>query len=976
MIGQELFNLVLPTEGLFSLVGVMRDKSLPPEVKYFALGDEAIHTTIQQFESDGRDIWFGTGTYIDATKPKSANNIHSLKSFYIDLDCEDGVDRKYASKKEAVAAIYEFCTKSGLPIPALVDSGFGVHCYWPITESIDYNTWKPIAEAFKQKLKLEGVKQDTAVTADGARSMRVPGTINTKNPKDLRRASIKTLCEPISLELFQSCINYVERGAYSVTAADPVMDALLKNSNAYKFSRIYRKSIETVDVSEQVEEEHVGHDGVKSIRLVKRKVQRSAGCPQIAYCVANRETLSEMMWRSALSIAQFCVDREDGIEAVSRGYADTTPADWSAKAARIPAPHTCQQWKSLDQPQLCGTCIHRGKINTPLVLGVVIEAATPEDNIVTDTHSVLGEEVTIEIPNEYPFPWLRPKMGGVARKMVSEESSNNDEEEDPDELMVYEHDLWVKQRMRDGEQELILLALRLPHDGLIEFTAPLAAILKAEKCQEILSSQGVALVGKRMDLIRQYIAAWVHKLQKEGSAERARLQFGWQDNNTCFVIGTREIDSTGTLRYSPITKSVESVAEIYNKMGVLSEWQKVANSYANKGCEARAFGLFASFGAPLYKFIGEGSMIIHFTNVASGVGKSTTQRVATSVWGNPAGGLLTENDTLNAKLHRAGVLNNIPVCIDEITNMTPEQASKFAFDLSSGRGKNRMKTHDNAERKNDTKWATIFQTSGNNSLYDTLKQYKSSVEGEMYRILEVAVPLDTNLTKAQADELFTMKLPNNYGMAGEEYLKYVLPNKAYVIDRLHDVRRQFDIAANLSSKDRFYSACFASAFVGAEIANKLGIISVPLEPVWDWAVALMKQTHQTIKGASLATDGEGYERVISQYWNEIMPQVLVVNAGMSEADNAILKQQALKPLIGALKGRHAVRDRRLYLSVQDFENWMSAKRLPATQIVTRLKDAGTLIQDRYMNLGEDTALYTSAPVRAYVFDVDKLQGKA
>ena len=973
MIGQELFNLVLPTEGLFSLVGVMRDKSLSPEVRYFALGDGAIQDSIEQFETDGRDIWFGVGTYIDADKPKAANNIHSLKAFFVDLDCEEGVERKYASKQDAVKAICDFCNKSGLPIPALVDSGFGVHCYWPLTESIDYNTWKPIAEAFKKKLKLEGIKQDSAVTADGARSMRVPGTINTKNPKSLRRAALRSTCEPIQLQVFQACINYVERGTYSATTVDPVMESLLKNSNVYKFSRIYKKSIETVDTLEQVEEESIASDGTKTIRLVKKKFERSAGCPQIAYCVANREHLSEVMWRSALSIAQFCVDRDEGIEAVSRGYADTSPADWSEKAARIPAPHTCQQWKSLDQPHLCGTCIHRGKINTPLVLGVVIEAATPEDNIVTDKHSVLGEAVTVEIPNEYPFPWMRPKMGGVARKVVSEDASGG-EDEDPDEVMVYEHDLWVKQRMRDGEQELVLMALRLPHDGLIEFTAPLSCILKAEKCQEILSSQGVALVGKRMELIRQYIAAWVHKLQKDGEAEKARLQFGWQDNDSCFVIGTREIDATGALRYSPITKSVESVAEIYGKTGALSEWQRVANSYANKGCEARAFGLFASFGAPLYKFIGEGSMIVHFTNAASGVGKSTTQRVSTSVWGNPARGLLTQHDTVNAKLHRAGVLNNIPVCIDEITNMTPEQASAFAFDLSSGRGKNRMKTHDNAERKNSTSWATIFQTSGNNSLYDTLKQYKASVEGEMYRILEVAVPLDTNLSKAEADELFTVILPNNYGMAGEEYLKYVVPNKAYVIDRLHEVRREFDSVANLSSKDRFYSACFAAAFVGAEIANKLGLINVPMQPVWDWAIALIGQTHKTIKDSSLITDGEGFERTISQYWNEIMPQVLVVNAGMSDADAAILKQQALKPVIGSLKGRYAVRERRLYLSAQDFGNWMSAKRLPTSQVLTGLKDNGTLLDDRYVNLGEDTTLYDSAPVRTYIFDVDKLQG--
>ena len=175
----------------------------------------------------------------------------------------------------------------------------------------------------------------------------------------------------------------------------------------------------------------------------------------------------------------------------------------------------------------------------------------------------------------------------------------------------------------------------------------------------------------------------------------------------------------------------------------------MANLYGRPGNEARAFSLFCSFGAVLYKFNGEGSTLLHLTNVASGVGKSTVQKVANSVWGSPTDAMIIEDDTPNSKIHRAGILNNIPMMIDEITNMAPDKASPLAFTLSQGRGKNRMTSTANTERVNTTTWSSIFQTSGNNSLYETIRLHKQSVEGELLRIFEVPIPLDKSMTKEE-----------------------------------------------------------------------------------------------------------------------------------------------------------------------------------------------------------------------------------
>ena len=973
MKGIELLNKVLPEHGLMCIMGLTRDKSKPAVTRFFDYYNEDAAELVDMLDSTGRDVYFAAATFCDPKDGRGVHNVHSVKSFFYDLDCNKGV-ASYESKKAAATDLFRFLDETRIPRPTLVDSGHGIHAYWALDKAIDYNTWKPIADSFKQLAREHNLRIDPSVTADGARVLRLPGTSNKRYEKHVP-ATVKFLAPELTLEQFISYIGYTPKGAYSVASPDPVMDKLLKESRKFKFSRIYKKSISTVEVTEEVEEEDTLPDGTKVIRLAKKKVERNAGCPQIAHCVANRETLEEPMWTAALSTAWFCIDRIDAIAMVSKGYKNTTPEEWYEKASKREGPYNCDTWKGLDHGYLCTQCIHRGKIKNPITLGTVIEQALPEDNVIEAKHATLGEVVTIELPNDYPEPWLRPKSGGVAlRGKLNTKGEAVADDEDPDEVLVYEHDLWVKRRMWDGKKEIVLMARSLPHDGVLEFSALLSDIFKTEKLQAILADKGITAAhnSRRLALLKSYLSAWVDKLQKATAADKMRSQFGWQDNDTVFVIGSREIDSNGDLSYSPIKSSIEKIADIYTKKGTLDAWKHMANHYARPGNEARAFGLFCSFGSPLYKFIGEGSTLVHLTNAASGVGKSSVQKAGLSVWGDPMRSLMTDSDTHNAKINRAGVVNNMLCGIDELTNIKPEVMSPLTFDLSAGRGKNRLRGGENEERENNATWSTLFLTSGNNSAHDTLKQHKSQVEGEMYRVLDVFVPLDVTLTKAEADAAFTQVFPKNYGIAGEEFMRYVVPNKDSVIARLKELHKHFDLLIGANSKERFYSATFAAAFTGAEIANKLGLIDIPLEPVMEWAKKLITETRTVIAKSTPVTDTGRYEIVVNEYWNQIIAQVLVVNAGDTQTDQNLLNQQSLKPVIGSLKGRYEVKTKTLYLAAGDFDLWLRERRMPSSQIVAALKERGTLDKEGLFTLGYDTNLYNTAPVLTYRFNTTKL----
>jgi hypothetical protein len=67
-----------------------------------------------------------------------------------------------------------------MPKPYLVNSGGGVHAYWPLETPVSRDEWLPLAEQLKSICDDYNLYADPVVTADSARILRVPGTKNYK----------------------------------------------------------------------------------------------------------------------------------------------------------------------------------------------------------------------------------------------------------------------------------------------------------------------------------------------------------------------------------------------------------------------------------------------------------------------------------------------------------------------------------------------------------------------------------------------------------------------------------------------------------------------------------------------------------------------------------------------------------------------------------------------------------------------------
>lgn len=897
----DFLDLVLSKQGYYCLFTKLSSaKGGGARNSFYESLDELVSACNSLSDTDN-DLYFACAKFQENTD-RTASNAKYFKSFWVDIDCGD--KKSYATHDDALNALNKFCNALGLATPTIVNSGNGIHCYWVLTDTISYNEWKPVASFLQSTANTYNLKTDPVVTADAARVLRIPDTKNYKSKINPKPVKLLHVSEPMTYADFKNILGYVDSavGSAPVKSFDALTKSLMGGMSS-RFSLIMKKSAE------------------------------GDGCAQLYHIYHNQNEISEPLWRSALSIAQFCVDRNTAIHKISSHCHQYDPRETEVKANGCAGPHTCAIFER-ERPEGCVGCQHKGVINSPISLGKFIAEATPEDNIVTVMHSGLLQEVAAIIP-EYPFPYFRGKNGGVYRRSTidKKETRDDDEEEGSGDLPVriYDNDLYIEKRLVDPDVgESALIKLILPQDGLKEFTAPLTDVLSKDKARNILAYHGVAALDSQMKNIMAYLNAWVEHLQKVSKAEVARSQFGWHDDGESFLIGTRLITPDG-LQFSPPSATTEEIVKYYTSRGNLAKWVELANLYGKKGNEVRAFALGISFGSPLLAFTNIRGFIVHLSNSDSGVGKSTIQYMANSVWGEPVSTMLTFDDKPLARQHRFGVLNNMVACVDEITDLTPEEIGHTAFMVTQGKGRDRMQAQVNAIRRNNTRWALPVITSGNKSLHEVLQTNKALPEGELMRIIEFSVPPDYSITKEQADEYYDIQLPQHYGLAGEVLMTYMVNNREECLQLFNQIRKELDERIKFTSKERFYSTACAVSITGLEIAKRCGLHDINIEAIKTWAIRQMLSNRSEIDDIR-RTPLETFAEFITDNINN----TLTVNG---EKVNGI-QPVGIPPRSGNLYVRYEPDTKIVYVMPTVLKAWCSKRSKSYKDLMQGLKDSG------------------------------------
>jgi hypothetical protein len=805
----DFLHEVLPEEGRYCVVGISDGKVL----QEFVDDIDTLAERAESFVDRKIDAYFAVASYKEGSEKRTQENAQWMKSFWLDLDC--GTNKPYPSQAEALEALEKFRVEVKLPHPTIVNSGNGIHVYWLLTQYIPSSAWSPIAEKLKRACEHLGLEADPAVTADEARILRIPQTLNFKNPDDPKQVIQCEHGEPIDVDLFADCLAALDlpepkkpRVKVDTAELSETAKAILGNKQS-RFSTIAQKSL------------------------------KDKGCNFLKEVISNQAELEEPMWRAGLSIAWACVDRDTAIHRMSSKHPDYTPEDTLEKASLTKGPYTCEVIRGLSS-DLCQGCTQQ--VTSPIQLGAEIKRdeselfAAPDEEEESD--GSISTQVVKQALFKPPFPYFRGANGGVYRE-------ERDADGDKVEHLVYENDLYASTRLVDpNDGECVVFHLHLPMDGEREFMVPVKDMHAQEQFKKIFGAKGVAANKRQMSEIMDYAIRYTKELQMREKAKEARLQFGWHAANTEFVVGHRVYEKgKSEPSHNFPSSTTANIIDSFGMKGSLETWKEIFNAINKPGLEALQLVALCGFAAPLMKFTGVAGGVINLISNESGTGKSTAGRLALSVFGHPDRTMLTQRDTPASRQHRLGVHNNLVAMSDEMTNAPAEFLSDEIYGTSQGRGKNRMNSTSNTERHNEATWNTIHLMNSNSSMVSKLIKLKARPDGELMRLIEIPVKRQT---VEGADELFAL-LEENYGVAGDVWAKWMVNNGDKIPELIDKARKRIWKRVNKKIEERFHTGLFAAVQVANVVTQKLDLCQFPMDRLEDFMVSRINEARNTVK---------------------------------------------------------------------------------------------------------------------------------
>jgi len=929
----DLIGLVRPAGGWYGFLAV-KDKTKIRQLMFETRRE--LDEAIAKYVEDRWCVFFGLAKYKDGSS-RAQDNVESLKSFWVDIDCgpnKSAVDARtgrpqgYETQVKGLNALKEFCKATKLPLPLIVNSGNGIHAYWPLEEDVPRDEWDVVAKRLRQACIDHEFYVDTKVF-EAARVLRPLYSKNYKGDASGKAEKPVLLIReaaPISFNSIRSLFNVVE-GAVPIKkprrGLSALGQAILANSDT-------------------------------SFKRIMQRAAKKDGCAQLNSCYTERATLSEPRWFDALSVAKFCSDGNEAVHKLSSGHPDYNPLEVERKILHIAGPHSCAEFE-INNAGGCEGCPHKGKITSPIVLGKVIARAAPK--LESKEQQSEGRERGVHVIPALPDPYFRGKSGGVYAAFQVE-----DEELPP--KLIYHNDLYIEKLMEDPFVGFVAVVKHhMPKDGVKEFILPNASVTDRRELSQALSKNGVITNEAGRKLIIEYLITSIKELQYKEKAEQMRLQYGWADNDTKFIVGDREITHENRTYYSPPSSVTKTMTHLFNPKGTLDAWKEAIALYSRPGLEIQAFGVLSGFGSPLLKFTGQKGAVINLVHSDSGAGKTTVLRAANSVFGDPEMLLGNPKDTDVGKTIKVGILNNIVNTIDEVTNIPAELLSDMLYAFSQGRGKDKAKSNANELRENNTTWRSITLTSANAAFNEKLMLIKNNPAGEMMRLLEFKVGYtDTNIISTQeGKDKLDHGLNNNYGLAGEVYMRYVIGNLQQVKELVLAIQKKLDMELNFTQRERNWSAVVAANLAGGRIASKLGLL-----PDWDlgkiYKVVTTDLSHMRTEATAPVSDASS---TVGDFINRHQTNILVVEDGVDKRTQ-MPKFPVLEPK-GPLLIRHEPDTKKVFISVKAFKDDCVRYQINYADTKKALEQKGILLDITNKRLAKGSKIM-SPGIRCLVLD--------
>ena len=844
----EFLRAVLPEDGVYYTAIFKPGFHAPAHKPFRSL--ESMAEAIVKMDAGDWTVYHACGSYNEECvegvdkhgKPKKQYRVESnwskAKAFWADLDCGESkaVEGKgYATKREAATAVKEFCDKTGFPKPFYVDSGNGIHAYWPLTKPISATTWVKMATVLKAVFAHHNVLADPSRTSDFASILRPVGSHNKKT-EDYKPVVAKNRVELIDPKELAEILKTLSQ-------------------NIPKQAIVQNKKHEINDDLTAHLPQVVHMDS--SAKIIAEK------CNQMAIIRDARGDVDYEQWRGGLGLIKHCVEGSELAHEWSSGHpeyeyeaTETKLDSWEA------GPTTCEFFSRCN-PQGCQGCEHSGAIKTPMVLGRIVPE--PKEEIVDAI--VEGKAVQIEVP---AFPEnFKFEDGRMVRYM-----QDKDEIWHPSPFATALFYPIFRMKKENGESAV---GMRMhqppPFNTTKEFELDATLVASPQKLAEALSKYEIFPSGYKgaNDHMAAYLRESIEKLKREAEELNTLTSFGWKDDMQSFLVGDRLYHKDGTVRKVLVGGNARAKMSAFPEpRGTVENYAQALNfMYARTDMIPMQYAIASGFGSvltPLGPTIYKG-LLMAITGGATAKGKTSVCMAALYAFGDADKMKIgtDKGSTVNARYATLSTYQNIPLLLDEFTKISAEDFSALSYAISQGEDKSRMSVSNNkgVTFANSEYWQLSPYITANADLHGLLSTEKGNSQAEAVRVIQIRID-EYQLAKISIAEAETAlkQIELNLGTAGDMFIRYVVANREEVLHRMAHIGKLLETSIP-DVKYRFYRNHAICSLTAINITNQLGITKFDEAALYAYVVQLFSDLANTITQQNSLTAEEALSAMIT-----------------------------------------------------------------------------------------------------------------
>lgn len=750
--------------------------------------------------SKTKDVYFGIAVrdyenVLDGAQQKKPNKqvdmkyqrgafegISGINCVWSDIDVLNPIAHKDENLPATFDEAKELLQRFPLEPTYLIHSGYGLQAYWLFKEPWMFDTDEERQQAAEFCTNFHCTLQKSANekrwtldnVADLPRIFRLPGTFNHKDPQNPREVKIleynpKNLYDPSELEehfLPLEVISPIKRSKKTT----PKTSSSKQHNTNHPIQQI---------------------DQIADVEIIKNE------CPWLKHCFDDAEVLREPEWYQMLSIIGRCKNGEEVAHKWSTPYQDYSFEETDEKLHRAlyskkSGPVSCMTVAQKFGVQWCNQCKHKGEVVSPINLS--------KPDIQTSIHSHVANEITqqltlqknevnifeekslplpeFQIPNRFFFDQTGLFYNG--KSGVRERITHT-------QIMV----IGLIQDL-DEQNENILLAWR--QRGEWKYLQVPRAVINNQSKLCMFNNPGYPITSTNARIMVDYLGEFmalnedilpIYTMTNRLGWHKVRGEVGFYTGNEFITKEKVYFSNTSDEKHfsqseAPLvfdkanSEGVDIVKSVY-KIGTLEGWLEAIEPI--KSFPLVQLGLYSAFVPAILDILECPNFIVDFSNRTS-TGKSTVQRIAASVVGNPR-----ENQS-NAYLHTwdntkvwveraASALNHFPLILDDTKRARNDRdIAETLYLIANGKGRGRGTKQGMAKTKT---WRTVLLSSGEMPIVEFTND--GGTRGRVLPIRGIPFRDSSDNTGKMVKQLNHM-VSENYGHAYPLFIEWVVKNEA------------------------------------------------------------------------------------------------------------------------------------------------------------------------------------------------------